>query len=227
MTVHPATGDELWHFVGEDVTIDAEATVAAAGDLVVVAQRGAVFALDPSDLVAHAEEDGRLEIEHELWRKYARRPWPGALITTEVEAVVALQDGTICSYAVADGDRRWCVPIRGLRHGAPGLQIDAETIVIATPERLVALDLASGEQRWEVEGPERLLPFLAVDNHTATVADAAGTLHTFAVNDGSPQWQAEGLPTITALAAANGGVIAGTETGSLVRVVPPDLSPVS
>jgi outer membrane protein assembly factor BamB len=102
------------------------------------------------------------------------------------------------------------------------MAVPGETVLVATPDRVVALDLATGAELWVAEAEqERFLPLLAVDSDTVTVPDGDGTLHTFAMSDGTPEWQADGFGEVTTLAAGDGGVIIGNDDGRIARVEPP------
>jgi serine/threonine-protein kinase len=224
ITFDPRDGDERWHFHGQEVKVEADATVSAAGDIIVILQRGVMFGVDPQvDPVQTGTEAGHVEIVGEKWRvDDVGGPWPETLTTTEVEAVFALENGDVCAYALADGDRRWCEQVRGVRDASPGLTVQGETVVVATPERIVALDLGTGDELWTVDEEQApFLPLVVVDNGTVTVPDGEGTLHTFALSDGAPEWQADGFGEVTVLAPGDGGVIMGNDEGRLARVAPP------
>lgn len=224
ITFDPSDGGERWHFHGQDVKVEADATVSAAGDIIVILQRGVMFGVDPQvDPVQTGTEPGHVEILNEKWRvDDLGGPWPETLTTTEVEVIFALQDGDVCAYALADGDRRWCEQVRGVRDASPGVAVPGETVLVATPDRVVALDLATGDELWVAEAEqERFLPLVAVDSDTVTVPDEEGTLHTFAMSDGNPEWQADGFGEVTTLVAGNGGVIIGNDDGQIARVEPP------
>jgi serine/threonine protein kinase len=224
-SVDPRSGSERWHFHGHDIQVDSHAGLAAAGDgdVIVVLQRRTLFGLDPThEPVITENPDGspHAEITEERWREDIDNPWNQTVAATENEAVFALQNGDVCSHAVEDGARRWCVQVTDVRDGAPGLLIHDETVIVAAGDEIVALDLASGEERWQVEGSDPFLPLIARDGSTVTVADTEGTLHTYTVSDGLARWDVSGLGDITALVGADGGVIVGTEDGLLARVEP-------
>ena len=224
VTVDPHDGEERWHFHGQQVKVEADASVSAAGDIIVILQRGTLFGVDPQDeLVPSGTELGRVEILNEEWRvDDLGGPWPETLKTTDVEAVFALEDGDVCAYALADGDRRWCEQVQGVRDASPGLAVRGENVVVATPREVVALDLATGAERWATDAEDApFLPLVATDDDTVAVPDDEGTLHTFALSDGEAEWQAEGFGQVTALEAGDGGVIIGNEDGRLARVEPP------
>ena len=222
VAVDPASGEERWHFHGQQIKVESDAAVAAAGELLVVLQRGSLFGIDPgAELVSSGTELGRVEIADEVWRVDVGGPWPESLAATEVEAVFAQVDGDVCSYRLEDGEQRWCEQISSARDVAPALVLAGETVVVVTREKVVALDLASGEARWEAEATDPFVPVIAVDAGMVTVANNAGTVRTFAVRDGEEQWRVDDLGRVTVLAGGDGGVLVGSEDGLLMRLEPP------
>jgi outer membrane protein assembly factor BamB len=218
--VDPRTGEERWHFHGQQILVDNDAAVASGSEVVVVLQRGVLLGINPRRDPAVTDGGEHAEIESEEWRTEVANPWIETLAASDTEAVFALQNGSVCAYGLSDGDRLWCVPVNGVRDGAPGLLVRNETVVVVARDRVVALDLTSGHERWMADSTAPLMPLVAVDDGLVYTADTDGALHTFAMSDGAPQWEAPGLGDVTALVDADGGVLVGTEDGTLARIEP-------
>jgi outer membrane protein assembly factor BamB len=218
--VDPRSGEERWHFHGHDARVDLDAAVGAGDDLVAILQRRVMFGIDPQREPEVTAGGSHVEIEDEKWRTEVDDPWIESLATSDTEAVFALQNGSVCAHALTDGREQWCTQVNGVRDGTPGLLVRNETVLVVSPVEMVALDLSSGEELWQVEASEPFLPLVAVDGGLVYTADDEGAIHTYAMGDGTPQWDAGGLGDITALEAADGGVIVGTEDGVLARIEP-------
>ena len=82
--VDPRTGEERWHFHGQQILVDNDAAVASGSEVVVVLQRGALFGIDPRHDVAVTDDGGHAEIESEKWRTEVANPWIETLASNRV-----------------------------------------------------------------------------------------------------------------------------------------------
>jgi outer membrane protein assembly factor BamB len=220
MAVDPATGKELWHFHGEEVTVDQRAAIAPTDDLVAILQNGSLFGLDPKGELASSGAN-RVEVDEESWRADIADPWVQSLVFAENAAVMfGTQNGEVCAYKPSNGKESWCTEVDALRDAEPRLLAEDDTVVVVTRTEVVALDQATGEQRWMFDPPEPLAPVAAAVAREIVVVDRTGRAQALAMDSGDQRWRSAELGDVTALVAADDNIYVGTEDGSVMCVRP-------
>jgi outer membrane protein assembly factor BamB len=220
MAVDPATGEELWHFHGEEVTVDQRASIVPTDDLVAILQNGSLFGLDPNGELASSGAN-RVEVDEESWRADITDPWVQSLVFRENAAVMfGTQDGQVCAHDPSNGKESWCTEVDALRDAQPHLLAEGDTVVVVTRTGVVALDEATGEQRWTFDPPQPLIPVAAAVAREVVVVDRTGRAQALALDSGDRRWRSAELGDVTALVAAEDNIYVGTEDGSVVCVRP-------
>lgn len=218
--INPASGDELWHFHGENGRhINDDAQVAADDGLVVIGERDSLLALDPSGERVTTRL-GRLEPTGSVWRADGAVAWLRTLTLTDDAVVLATRDGRICGYARDDGARRWCRRVRGVADRAPTLLAADGQLTVVTRSTVVALDTATGAPVWDAPADATVTAADATPD-VVVVADAAGTVRGLDASSGAQQWVREDQGRITSLTLADGAVYAGLRDGTVLRLGPP------
>lgn len=214
----PATGEEQWHFHGEDIHVKQRASVAAAEDIVTILQNGSLFAIDPAGELGPSGED-RVEIEEELWRADVERPWRSSLTLLDAAVVYATKDGSVCSHARFDGAEQWCRRLGDVAGTEPAMLADDAAVVVCARSRVVALEPSSGAMRWSVtmDGP---ISAAAREADTIVVADRAGDIRALDVASGGQRWELADLGAVTSMSADGAAIYAGTDDGRVIRIDP-------
>jgi hypothetical protein len=83
---------------------------------------------------------------------------------------------------------------------------------------VTALAIETGARRWTFDAPRDLTPIAASTDRQVVVTDVDGQAHGLDLATGFEVWRASGFGKITALAAADDAVYAGTRAGTLLRV---------
>jgi outer membrane protein assembly factor BamB len=220
MAVDPETGEELWHFHGEEVTVDQRAAVAPTEDLVAILQDGSLFGLDPRGELAPSGAD-RIEVDEETWRADIDDPWVQSLVFPEDgEVIYGTQKGRVCALEPSRGEESWCIHIETLRDAQPRMLVEGDTVVVVTPGEVIALDRADGARRWTFDAARRLTSVADITPSDVVVIDRQGTAEALTLESGEPRWRSEELGDVTALVAVEDAIYVGTEDG-MVRSVRP------
>lgn len=138
VAVDAADGDRRWR---TDLDVSLTGGVGAGGGLVLVGTLG-------GDLVALHADSGE-----EAWRaKLSSEILAPAAVSGDL-VVVQTQDAKVYGLAAGDGSRRWLfeadLPVLTLRGTAAPLIADGLVLAAFANGKLVALDAASGNPRWE------------------------------------------------------------------------------
>lgn len=217
--IDPATGDERWHFHGEGgIPIDDSARIAADEGLVVAVEPGSLLALDP-DGEQFTTSLGRVEAAGSLWRTDGVDAWRRTLTLTDEAVVIAMRDGTLCSYRRDDGTEQWCQPVTGVAASAPALLAADGRLTIAARFAVTALDESTGAPLWELPTDARIT---AADASATTVivADADGAVGAYDSSSGERQWTIRDQGRVRALAATDDAVFVGRRDGTVARLTP-------
>jgi serine/threonine-protein kinase len=219
MAVDPATGEELWHFHGEEVTVDQRAAIVPTNKLVAILQNGSLFGLDPNGELASSGAN-RVEVDEESWRADIDDPWVRSLVFPKGAVIFGTQSGEVCAHDPSNGKESWCTKVDALRDAEPRVLAEGDTVVVVTPARVVALDQATGEQLWTFDPPQRLTSMADANAGDVVVVDRTGRAQALALGSGDLRWRSAGLGDVTALVAAEDTIYVGTEDGSVVSVRP-------
>jgi outer membrane protein assembly factor BamB len=220
MAVDPATGEELWHFHGEEVTVDQRAAIVPTNKLVAILQNGSLFGLDPNGELASSGAN-RVEVDEESWRADIDDPWVRSLVFPKGAVIFGTQSGEVCAHDPSNGKESWCTKVDALRDAEPRVLAEGDTVVVVTPARVVALDQATGEQLWTFDPPQRLTSMADANaGDVVVVVDRTGRAQALALGSGDLRWRSAGLGDVTALVAAEDTIYVGTEDGSVVSVRP-------
>jgi outer membrane protein assembly factor BamB len=210
----------LWHFHGEEVTVDQRAAVAPTEDLVAILQDGSLFGLDPEGELTSSGAD-RVEVDEETWRAEIDDPWMQSLVFPERgEVIYGTQKGRVCALSPADGEEAWCTYIEALRDAEPRVLVEGDTVVVVTPGEVLALDRADGARRWAVDAPQRLTSVVDVTPTDVVVIDRRGSALALALDSGKRRWRSEALGDVTVLVAVEDAIYVGTEDGAVRSVRP-------
>jgi outer membrane protein assembly factor BamB len=163
-----------------------------------------------------------VEVDSESWRADVPDPWVQTLaFPSDGVVLYATQSGEVCAHDPADGTQTWCTEIDPLRDAEPRLLAqDATTVVVVTPRQVIALDQATGRQRWTFEPPQPLTAAAAVNSSDVIVVDRRGRAQALALDSGEPRWRSPRLGDVTAVVASDDDFYVGTEAGSVVCVRP-------
>ena len=218
------TGERRWSFSAADVTGDGSGGGAGAAELseeaAVVATDGHLAVLSDDRLFSVDTAAARDGAAGARWAVEVGEPWPGAVAVAGAAVVVGGEDGEVCAYGSVEGDRLWCEEIVGASEHAPEIVINGSAVVVVMPNQASQLALASGELEWVYDPPQPLVPMAVVQGTQVVVADIAGNLHGLDTVHRYEAWQAVGLGEVTALAAGDDAVFAGTGDGGVVRIRP-------
>lgn len=139
VAVDAADGDRRWR---TDLDVGLTGGVGAGGGLVLVGTLG-------GDLVALHADSGE-----EAWRAHLSSEILAPAAVSGDLVVVQTQDAKVYGLAAGDGSRRWLfetdLPVLTLRGTAAPLIADGLILAAFANGKLVALDAASGNPRWEV-----------------------------------------------------------------------------
>jgi outer membrane protein assembly factor BamB len=211
------------------VPIAAPATV-AVGDVIAAANdAGEVVAYDPS-----GTELWRFAVVEEAGMGQVRglAAGDGAIYAAGPDGLYAIQP--------SDGSRLWRYRVQseGLLPDTNGFFTPAafgDTVygVTASTEddvtftrTLVAIDAATGDERWSAELTGNPPGAPSANDTTVTVADSDGTLHAYAAADGAELWTAGsdvlGAAPATRAAITADAVVIGLATGEVVALTASD-----
>jgi outer membrane protein assembly factor BamB len=188
-------GRARWRFASGG---DPALPLAGAGDVVLLASGGDLFAID-------------VRTGAERWRS----PGLGAVSLAVVgnAAYVSTGAGDAVAFDLATGAERWRrpVPVAGTVAVADGV------VVVAKAGGMEALDAATGEPRWSWSGagPGPPVP-LAVD-HVVVLEGDAGELIAIALADGTERWRAPSGPSPSP-PAGGGAVVVRSGPDEVVAV---------
>lgn len=143
----------------------------------------------PDRIVGLDRSDGKQRFSHGLPASLAGEP-----ARNGDAIVVPLLDGTIRSIGI-DGTERWRVDV-----GAPlsGVTISDETAFVGSAtEELLALDAASGEQRWSGTLENTLFTRPRVTGGRVLAGGADYYLYSFDLASGERQWRTEMANAVT------------------------------
>jgi outer membrane protein assembly factor BamB len=217
VAIDPETGAQRWHYGGGSAGISGDAAVAAAADIVAVADEAGLTVIDPAGSIVTAD-DGRAMMRSARWMVDVDRPWISTLAVLPDAVVLATRTGQVCAYDPADGTQRWCVDVDGLTDESPVLTAERDVVVVVRGQRVTALALETGTQQWNFEAERPLTPVVASDGGQVVVADAGGGAHGLDLVRGYETWRASGLGDVTALAADDAAVYIATRGGRLIHV---------
>jgi outer membrane protein assembly factor BamB len=145
-------------------------------------------------------------------------------------AVVSTWDGSLVAFDLADGRVAWRAPLPGV---ALGPAAGDETVVVTTWEAehgagagAVAVDPATGRQRWAVPLPEGGVSgpgLIAVAGDRLAVVVAGDiAAHALALDSGTERWstplEGAGSPEVAPVDAGGGAALLGHRLGGLVLV---------
>jgi outer membrane protein assembly factor BamB len=131
-------------------------------------------------------------------------------------AVVATQEGRVCHYAEADGALRWCEPVPGIDAEEPRLFTTGDSVVVATPTAVVALDARTGQQRWSVS-PGSHDNQVAVGSSRIAMADRTG-IRVVATDTGDSILELTDLSDVTTVGLGGGRLYVGSADGGVTAV---------
>jgi outer membrane protein assembly factor BamB len=214
--IDPATGRLLWSYDGGAARIDDGAAAAALDGMVAMLDSDRLWVLDPEGPSA----DLGPETHGARWQLPVTDPWLDSLAVLPDVVAVASRSGEVCAYDPADGDLRWCEPVAGIAEAAPTIVAIRDTLAVIGAD-VTALAIENGAPRWTFDAPRDLTPVAAGTGSQLVVSDVDGRAHGLDLGTGFEVWRASGFGRITALAAAEEAVYAGTRAGLLVRVEPP------
>ena len=181
-----------------------------------------VVVLGRSGVAALGVEDGEV-----LWEE-SRVPGIAGTPAIAGDLVVFAagegEDASLVARALEDGRRAWSTDLGAQAFGAPAT--DGELVVVGTNDgRLLALDAATGEERWEHEAPGSFAgaPAMA-DGVVVAVAGRSATrlstVYALDADEGEARWQFS--PPVPGLMSApsigEGFVVVGTRE-PLVRAI--------
>jgi len=160
--------------------------------------RGAVVYIGSSDgsVYAFALADGSVH-----WRARVGAPVSSTVALTGALAIVQSDDGSVHALSLADGSERWvhrggaAAPLAwGFENGdyftsSPVALGEDAVIVGGRDGRLVALDAATGRERWRYDAGAQIWGSLAVGDGTVVVGDQRGRVHAVDAGTGRPLWR--------------------------------------
>ena len=139
----------------------------------------------------------------------------GALFVADV-------DGVVHCLVTEDGAERWTFDVESETYGGPIVFHGAEAKLVLLPTesgQLIALDAASGEERWRFEIDAPLRCAATVVNGHALLAGCDGNLHTIDLATGEETGSVGiGGPTGNTAAVRDGVAYFGTEQGEFYAV---------
>lgn len=189
LALDPATGAVRWQQTLGDAVL--APPVASSGVVSVLALAGADAALHGLD-AATGEP---------LWRAALPSDRLLPTLTLVGDTVFAQQrDGQVLAYGLADGELRWLAGPTGRGRVLLPRQFAPELLVLPRPNGLVALDLASGAERWSRDLPGSVTDLVATDD--AVYAPLfEGWVVALGLADGAERWRTEvGRYRVSALA---------------------------
>lgn len=218
MAIDPTTGSERWHFHGEDVEVSSDAGIAAAADIVLIAQDGALIAFDPNAELGPSGANRR-EIEQSLWTVDIPEIWDSSVRLAVDQVLLVTTDGRVCSHARSDGTAQWCEAVAGADGPMqPVVLHDNDAVVVATRSGTTALGLSSGDVRWQVDSDVGQTRAAAVIADVVAVGERSGVVRGLSLDDGSERWRARAGKRVLSLSTdAEGALVAGTRDGDVVR----------
>lgn len=212
-----ATGRQRWHYGGGDDGVDSDATVVAGDDMAALLEDDAL-SLVAADGPASTGPDGRTALDDARWREPIADPWFDSLALVPDAVIAATRSGDVCAFDPADGTQRWCTAVAGLADRSPTIVAEGDVIAVVTRSRVTALTLASGARQWSFAAPHPLTTVATGTADQVVVSEVGGRAHGLDLERGFERWRASGFGQITALAATEDAVYAGTRSGVLVRV---------
>ena len=215
--VDAATGRLLWSYDGGDARIDNGASVVALDGTVAMLDSDRLWVVDAEGPRADA---GSPAAAGARWQVAVTEPWLDSLAVLPDVVAVASRAGEVCAYDPADGELRWCEAVAGIDEVPPTIVAVRDTLAVIGAD-VTALAIENGATRWTFDAPRDLTPVAAGTAAQLVVSDVDGRAHGLDLATGFEVWRASGFGRITALAASDEAVYAGTRAGLLVRVEPP------
>lgn len=215
--IDATTGRLLWSYDGGDARIDDGAAIVALDGMVAMLDSDRLWVVDAAG--PDATVDGT-DGDDARWHVAVTDPWLDSLAVLPDVVAVATRSGEVCAYDPADGALRWCEPVAGTDEEAPTIVAIRDTLAVIGAD-VTALAIENGSPRWTFDAPRDLTPVAASTGSQLVVSDVNGRAHGLDLATGFEVWRASGFGRITALAASDDAVYAGTRTGLLARVEPP------
>ena len=215
--IDAVTGYLEWSYDGGDARIDDGAAVVALDGMVAMLDSDHLWVLDPE---GPGTADDSLAAAGARWQVAVTDPWLDSLAVLPDVVAVATRSGEVCAYDPADGELRWCEAVAGIDEVAPTIVATRDTLAVIGAD-VTALAIENGSPRWTFDAPRDLTPIAAGTGAQLVVSDVDGRAHGLDLATGFEVWRASGFGRITALAASDEAVYAGTRAGLLVRVEPP------
>jgi outer membrane protein assembly factor BamB len=213
--IDAATGRLLWSYDGGDARIDDGASVVALDGTVAMLDSDRLWVVDADGPRA----DDASPAAGARWQVTLTDPWLDSLAVLPDVVAVATRSGEVCAYDPADGELRWCEAVAGIGEVAPTIVAVRDTLAVIGAD-VTALAIENGAPRWTFDAPRDLTPVAAGTAAQLVVSDVDGRAHGLDLATGFEVWRASGFGRITALAASDDAVYAGTRAGLLVRVEP-------
>jgi outer membrane protein assembly factor BamB len=209
------TGDveTVWR---HESTEGSRSVPAVVGDTVYWGTGNPYAAADRGAILALSADDGAVRWSLDAGGRVNTTP---AVVDDTVVATTATgrfvdenATGGVVGVAAATGDRRWSLDFEGFPTGPP--LVAGGAVVVATfGGRVLALDPATGETRWERQVSDAV-GGVAASGDTLYVTGRSGTLRALAAADGSQQWVADLAGGVTgAPSVADGTVYAASDRG--------------
>ncbi len=135
--------------------------------------------------------------------------WPGALVVGAGgrDVIVQSANRTVSVLSTRDGSVQWTTEVPEIWAQPPA--IAPTGVLVSASDRVVALERATGERRWEASITGRAGPVAWVrsgDEELALVGSWEGTLTAFDGTDGSGRWTIERDGAVRAVPAVAPGV---------------------
>jgi outer membrane protein assembly factor BamB len=202
------TADPLWSFTGT-----AQGRVSGMPDL----GAGVVFVAEATNMrrsIASAVSAVDIQTAEKLWTRDNNDPefldTIFGLFATPTAVFFASFSGHIWCVEPGTGHVRWKVPgAVATRDTGAGFAVAGNTVVHATLDQLIALDVTTGEQQWAADFPGASssvavsTPVIATG---AVVVVVDTTVHAFSLAGGSKRWEAS-VGTVTKQPAVAPGAI--------------------
>ncbi len=155
---------------------------------------GSVFAASADGTVARINADtGQV-----IWKQNIGKSISAGIGSDGETSVVVTREGEVQAFTGA-GATKWTVQLKIDSQTPPAVGVGV-VVVRAAENRVLALDLDTGRQRWSFQRPTpplvlRQASAIAMNSSTAFVGLAGGRLVALGLNDGVVRWEAAvGLP---------------------------------